>query len=93
MEISIKMILWRYLRIIHNLRKRKGAIKEKSLGIILCITMAGVATILSGLHIGSFSMEIIGAPVLSILMGMLITMFRPSLAESDMMRDGIKFAS
>jgi len=67
--------------------------RDKSFGVLLCAVIAGVATILSGLHIGSFSMEIIGAPVLSILMGMLITVIRPSLAESDAMKTGIKFTS
>ena len=67
--------------------------KNKGLGILLCVLIAGIATVLSGLHIGSFSMEIIGAPVLSILMGMLITMVRPSLAESDALKTGIKFTS
>ena len=67
--------------------------KEKGLGIILCITIAGVATLLSGLHIGSFSMEIIGAPVLSILMGMIITLIKPTLAESKSMKEGIRFTS
>ncbi|MBR2403831.1 MAG: YeiH family putative sulfate export transporter [Lachnospiraceae bacterium] len=67
--------------------------KEKILGIILCTCIAGVATILSGLHIGGFSMEIIGAPVLSIIMGMLITMCRPTLAEHKKLKNGIKFTS
>ena len=67
--------------------------KNKGLGILLCVLIAGIATVLSGLHIGSFSMEIIGAPVLSILMGMLITMLKPTLAESDALKTGIKFTS
>ena len=37
--------------------------------------------------------SIIGVPVLSILMGMLITVIRPSLAESDGLKTGIKFTS
>ena len=67
--------------------------KNKGLGILLCVLIAGIATVLGGLHIGSFSMEIIGAPVLSILMGMLITMLKPTLAESDALKMGIKFTS
>ena len=59
----------------------------------MCILVAGIATILSGLKIGGFSMEIIGAPVLSILMGMIITMCNPSLSEHRKLKDGIKFTS
>lgn len=67
--------------------------KDKSLGVLLCIVVAGIATVLSGLNIASFSMEIIGAPVLSILMGMIITMLRPTLAEDKRLKTGIKFTS
>lgn len=67
--------------------------KEKSLGIFLCAIVAGIATIVSGMHIGNFSMEIIGAPVLSIVMGMLITMGIPTLAEDERLKGGIKFTS
>ena len=42
---------------------------NKILGILLCALIAGIATILSQLKIGSFSLEIIGAPVFSILLG------------------------
>ena len=59
----------------------------------MCAAVAGVATILSGLKLGGFSMEIIGAPVLSILMGMLITMCNPALSDNKNLKDGIKFTS
>ena len=67
--------------------------KNKVYGILMCAAVAGSATILSGLNIGGFSLEIIGAPVLSILMGMIITMFTPSLSEHNKLKDGIKFTS
>ena len=67
--------------------------KNKVYGILMCAAVAGSATILSGLNIGGFSLEIIGAPVLSILMGMIITMFNPSLSEHGKLKDGIKFTS
>lgn len=67
--------------------------KKKKIGILLCIVIAGIATLLSKLQIGSFSMGIVGAPVLSILMGMLITAFNPGLATKEIMKDGIKFTS
>jgi len=67
--------------------------KNKIGGIVLCIIIAGVATLLSGLSIGGFSLEVVGAPVFSILMGMIITMAVPALAEKDNLKDGIKFTS
>lgn len=68
-------------------------IKKNSLGILACVIIAGVATILSGLKIGSFSLEIIGAPVFAILFGMLITLVVPKFAKDDKMSSGIKFTS
>ena len=67
--------------------------KNKVYGILMCAAVAGSATILSGLNIGGFSLEIIGAPVLAILMGMLITMCNPMLADHKNLKDGIKFTS
>lgn len=67
--------------------------KQKSTGILLCAIIAGAATALSGMKMGSFSMEIVGAPVLSILTGMLFALIRPSLAASECLKDGIKFTS
>ena len=67
--------------------------KSKIKGILLCTLIAGIATALSGLKIGSFSMEIVGAPVMSILMGMILTMLVPTLATSEGLKDGIKFTS
>lgn len=67
--------------------------KQKILGILLCTLVAGVATFLSGLAIGGFSMEIIGAPVLSILMGMIISLVSPKVATNAWLKDGIKFTS
>lgn len=68
-------------------------VKKKIAGIALCALVAGCATAFTGLKIGSFSMEIIGAPVIAILTGMLITMARPSLAPSAAFKDGIKYTS
>ncbi len=50
-------------------------IKEKILGILICIVIAGVSTLLAGLNIGSFSFEVIGAPVFAIVIGMVIKGF------------------
>ena len=43
-------------------------IKKKGLGIVLCIVLAAIATLLCKIQAGSFSFEIIGAPVFGILM-------------------------
>ena len=68
-------------------------IKKNGLGIILCIVISAAATFLASLSIGSFSLEIIGAPVFAILFGMLISLAAPSLAGKDSLKHGIKFTS
>lgn len=67
--------------------------KDKIYGILLCTVIAGIATILTNLSIGSFSLEIIGAPVFAILMGMIITMICPTIAEHPQLKGGIRFTS
>lgn len=67
--------------------------KKMGLGICLCIVIAAIATILAKINIGSFSFEVIGAPVFAILIGMIVTLVRPSLAVADNMKDGVKFTS
>lgn len=67
--------------------------KDKILGILLCALIAGIATILSGIQIGGFSLEVIGAPVFSILIGMLLTLVMPTLAGQKKVAGGIKFTS
>lgn len=68
-------------------------IKKKGLGIGLCIVLAAIATLLCKIQAGSFSFEIIGAPVFGILMGMIITLICPKLAANETLKDGIKFTS
>lgn len=68
-------------------------IKKNCLGIVLCIVIAAIATLLAGVKLGSFSFELIGAPVFAILFGMIVTLIKPSIANSDKMKDGIKFSS
>lgn len=81
----------------HIRKKRKGfymnIIKKYGMGILLCIIVAGIATALGGLTIGKVSLEVIGAPVFSILIGMIITLCLPKLAENESMKQGIKFTS
>lgn len=68
-------------------------IKKKGLGILLCAAIAGIATVLSSLKIGRFSLDIIGAAVFSILFGMIITLIVPGLVTHTLLADGIKFTS
>ena len=68
-------------------------IKEKGLGILLCAAIAAVATLLAGITIGSFSLEVIGAPVFAILIGMIVTLIAPKLAGHGLLAGGIKFTS
>lgn len=68
-------------------------IKSNGLGILLCACVAGVATFLGGLTVGGFSLEVVGAPVFSILFGMIITLVMPKLAPSEKMKGGITFSS
>lgn len=69
------------------------SIKKKAPGIALCAAVAAVATVLCGVKLGSFSLEIVGAPVFSILLGMIITLCVPKLASSDTAQTGVKFTS
>lgn len=68
-------------------------IKKNSLGIAVCIIIAAIATLLSGLSVGNFSLEVIGAPVFSIIFGMIVTLIFPTFASSDNMKHGVKFTS
>ncbi|MCQ2416430.1 MAG: putative sulfate exporter family transporter [Oscillospiraceae bacterium] len=68
-------------------------IKQNLAGILLCILIAAAATFLSSLHIGSFSFEIIGAPVFAILTGMLATLAAPKLSGHTLFVGGIRFTS
>lgn len=68
-------------------------VKEKGAGILICMAVAAVSTLLSTISLGSFSLEVIGAPVFAILIGMILTLAFPALASNKIMKDGIKFTS
>ncbi len=68
-------------------------LKKNAYGIILCAAIAGIATFIASLSIGNFSFELIGAPVLAILIGMIISLSAPKLVKSDALAGGIKFTS
>lgn len=62
-------------------------------GILLCAVIAGLSTFLGNLSLGTFSFEIIGAPVFAIIIGMIITFLIPSFSSKHIFKDGIKFTS
>lgn len=68
-------------------------IKKNSIGIVVCAVIAGIATFLSGLSICSFSLEVIGAPVFSIVIGMVITAVFSKFSSDERVKDGITFTS
>lgn len=68
-------------------------IKEKGLGIFICVVIAAVATFLGKQKIGAFSLEVIGAPVFAIIIGMLITLILPNFASGSSVEKGVKFTS
>ena len=67
--------------------------KKSIPGIVLCVIIAALATFLGQLKIRNVSLEVIGAPVFAILIGMLITLISPSLSGKDLLQSGIKFTS
>lgn len=67
--------------------------KKSIPGIIICVLIAAISTFLGKLQIGKVSLEVIGAPVFAILIGMLITLIRPAFSGSDTFQSGIKFTS
>jgi len=87
------LVLILYAYVIFRRRHIMNFIKKNGSGIALCIVVAGIATFLGGISIGSVSLEVIGAPVFAILIGMLITLAKPDLASSASLKDGIKFTS
>lgn len=70
-----------------------GFIKNKGVGILSCVIIAFISTFLSSLSISSFSLEIIGAPVFSILFGMIITLIIPKFSSHSLTKAGIQFTS
>ena len=68
-------------------------LKSNLPGVISCAVVAAAATVLGGIRLGGFSLDVIGAPVFAILMGMLFTLIRPQFAVSDRFKGGIKFTS
>lgn len=68
-------------------------VKRNSIGVLSCIIIAGISTFLAGLSIGSFSFEVIGAPVFAIVIGMIITAIFGKFAADERVKAGITFTS
>lgn len=62
-------------------------------GTAVCAVIAAAATLTGGISIGGFSFELIGAPVIAILLGMILTLVFPKLASLTSLSGGIKFTS
>lgn len=62
-------------------------------GIAICILIAAVSTYLGKLEIGNVSLEVIGAPVFAIIIGMIVTLIKPDLASGNTFQSGVKFTS
>lgn len=69
------------------------SLKKNLCGILFCAVIAVIATFLSSLKIGGFALELIGAPVMSILFGLLISFAVPSLPKKEDFRSAITFTS
>lgn len=69
-------------------------LSKKSIpGIIICTIIAAVSTFLGKLKFGNVSLEVIGAPVFAILIGMIVTLIKPTLSGAETFQSGIKFTS
>lgn len=68
-------------------------VKKNGLGILSCVMIAGISTFLAELSIGSFSFEVIGAPVFSIIIGMVITAVFGKFSSDERVKSGITFTS
>lgn len=70
-----------------------NGIKNKILGILPCILVAGISTLLAEINIGSFSFEVIGAPVFAIVIGMIVALIFPKFSTNERVKEGITFTS
>lgn len=68
-------------------------IKKNCGGILLCAVIAALAEFLCTLSIGRFSLELVGIPVISILIGMIISLISPKFTQTPILVGGIKFTS
>lgn len=68
-------------------------IKKNCGGILLCAVIAALAEFLCTLSIGRFSLELVGVPVISILIGMIISLISPKFTQPPILVGGIKFTS
>ncbi len=68
-------------------------LRKNIIGMLFCAVIAAAATAVSQIKLGGFSFELIGAPVISIIAGMLIASVLPSLPKKEVLASGIKFTS
>ncbi|MGF3072959.1 YeiH family protein [Facklamia sp. P12945] len=70
-----------------------NSVKNKLPGLLLCFLIAIFASLLASVSIGNFSLAIIGAPVFAILIGMIISLIQPQLANHAIFHLGIRFSA
>lgn len=70
-----------------------SAVKKNILGILPCAVVAAISTLLAKISIGSFSFEVIGAPVFAIVAGMIISAAIPKFPANEKYKGGITFTS
>ena len=70
-----------------------ASIRTKMPGVLLCAAGAAIATILSGLKFSAFSLDVVGAPIFAILLGMLFRLAWPQIPDRDFLKKGIVFTS
>lgn len=68
-------------------------LKKNILGVLPCILVAGISTLLAQLTVGGFSFEVIGAPVFAIIIGMIVSAIFPSFSSNERFKAGITFTS
>ena len=77
---------------------RKGRIatmkelaRQRITGVVICAIAATIATAMASLSIGGVSLSLIGAPVISIVAGMLIATCAPSVTRNARLAPGVQF--
>ncbi len=62
-------------------------------GLLICSAVALTATLLTSLSLGPARLDVVGAPVFAMLLGMLVTIIKPDIILSKKFKPGIVFTS
>ena len=69
----------------------KELARQRITGVVICAIAATIATAMASLSIGGVSLSLIGAPVISIVAGMLIATCAPSVTRNARLAPGVQF--